>query len=447
MNNKKLTALGCLLMLGAIVSPGVIAHIEDDQGGGLPRPSTGLWQDRNLLGIPDTNGNSGANPHVDECAGNPAGPGDCPAVSIDRVSGWYIGPAGPFVSFTHDDPLDDETSVSFGGGAGLCDLEVVAYLQGNVNTDETQVDGFSPGGGTRDNVWNDGGVGVVCHVNYGAGSPFPPEYSTPGCGEAYNSPAHGGGRAASPHLNQLGAAIPTGNGNAIAEDAVFGAEVWIGTACDWSHPVGAAVEVTLLDLLLSDLLSAINCVSGQDLTCFLPPGPPPPVFTDTWNCLVLNTLTCLQTQIDCLLGNPTCPPTTTGTACGDDGFADAGYFGEGDGHQTAGYPTTGFGADEEEDWQVHDNPPGTAIGGTGTAGSDYWNTGVNEPGVPFPFVQAPCVDADGYAAVFLFDSVNVVYEEDVFPVTTPTGNVDEDTNVQGVLLDINVAEATHGWVA
>lgn len=445
MNNKTLTALGCLLMLGASVAPGVIAHIEEDTGVGLPRPSTGLWQDKNL--VAGGGGTAFANPHFDQCAGSPPsfplGFGDCvgfgggPGNSIDRVSGWYIGPAGPFVSFTHDDPLDVETSVSTGGGAGFCDLEVVDGLG---ILDETQVEG-QPWTGVPDNTFNDGGIGVVCHVNYGMA--FPAEWSTPGCGEAYNSVAHGGGRAASPHAGGYGAPndpiIPTRNGNAVAEDAVFGAEVWIGTACDWSHPTGPATDVTLLDILLSDVLDAINCVLAQDLTCFLPPGPPPPVFTDTWNCLVGNTVACLTTQIDCLLGNSNCPQSGSGTACGDDGAADAGYFGEGDGHQVA-TGASPFGTDEETDWQVpgfNPPPPGVVPGGTGGGfANDYWDDGVDETGVPFPV--ASCTD--GYAAVFLFAGVNVVYEEDA-------GNTDEAGAAQATLLDINAAVPTHGWVA
>ena len=147
-----------------------------------------------------------------------------------------------------------------------------------------------------------------------------------------------------------------------------------------------------------------------------------------------------QTQIDCLTpGNTNCPPTTTGTACGDDGFADAGYFGEGDGHLSAAQ-------DEEEDWQVTaggPTPPGNGVGGTdptNTNPTDYWNPGVNEPGVPFPFVKSPCLDADGYAAVFLFTGVNAVLELD-------DGNLAESNGLaQAALLDVNAAVPTHGWV-
>src|ERR1051325_4139303 len=68
MKTKTLTALGCLLMLGAGVAPGVIAHV--DLGPHTGYASLGLWQDKNLLG---NGGTAGLSPHVDQWAGNPIG--------------------------------------------------------------------------------------------------------------------------------------------------------------------------------------------------------------------------------------------------------------------------------------------------------------------------------------------------------------------------------------
>lgn len=379
MNNKKLTAIGCLLMLSAMVAPGAVAHIEALNGPHLAAggPSTGFYFDENLASPTGTG--VGVAPHADPCAGGP-----CPAGSVDRVSGWYFGPAGPFVSATFDDLGDVETAVAFGGGFALCDMEFLVHNP----TDENQVDGVQIAGTTGnipDNTFNDGGVGAVCHVDYAANAPA--GYSTFGCGAKYT-------------------------GNAIAEDAVSGAEVWIGTTCDYWSPTGPSVGTTLADLLVSDSLDAVNCVLVQDLTCFA--GVPPAFLTDTYNCVVGTTLTCLQNQVNCLLGSTACPPTASAHTCVTDGVADAGFFGEGDGHLSAA-------ADEEEDW----GNGGT--GGTGSVGTDYWapNTA---PGVPFPVSACPA--GREVAAVFTFTGANVVLEL-----------------ASSALLDVNLSVATHGWVA
>ena len=204
-----------------------------------------------------------------------------------------------------------------------------------------------------------------------------------------------------------------------------GAEVWIGTACDWSYPVnGHTQETTLLDLLLSDLFDCVNDVLGQDTTL--------PCLTtlDSVDCLVEDTSPCVSVFASCLLGiSPPCPPRPIWRACGVDNVADAFFYGEGDGHLTAAQ-------DEEADWRVPGggpSPPGNGVGGTdptNTNPTDYWSTGVNEPGVPFPVVSAPCLSSQGYASVFVFAGVNAVFEL--------SGSA---------LLDINLAVPTHGWIA
>lgn len=204
MQHKKLTTLGCLLVLGAFVAPGAMAHY-DTGAHPVPYASTGLVADDYTLEAPSVDP---LNPVI-----NPASAGG----NTDRVSGWYYGSAGPYVQV--EDDSGTLTFLSAFGGM-LCDAEVL--LVGDDN--EEVVDGL-PSGVTPDGIFNDGGNGGACHVtSYGNEA-----WNTGGC--TYD--------------------------NAFAEDAVFGSEVWISTSCNWRTPTdttGPGIE----DVIVTGALCVVN---------------------------------------------------------------------------------------------------------------------------------------------------------------------------------------------
>lgn len=258
------TAFACALM-AALLAPAFSAHL-DPGAHPLPFASTGL--DDGAVG-----------PHletVDPVQGN----------GLDRVAGWYAGSASAWLQLAPGDPLHENLG-------GFCDLEV-AGLGGGDPVDESVVDGSTAGGGLApDGLWNDGGFGMACHT---ADAWDEPAYNTPGC-DQYSDPT-------SPSF-----------GNARAEDAIVGADVWIVTACDASFVFRGHHD----PFLLGPLLQAVDCAVDE--------------FLDA-----TGTMGCVRELLDCLgiLASPDGCGPAFGVICGADGLPDEINAGRGGGHAGPG---------------------------------------------------------------------------------------------------------------
>jgi hypothetical protein len=128
MNTKLLTGMGCLLLLAAAISPGVVGHDERAVSKGS---------------------------------------------IADGVSGRYIGPTGAAVVPNGDANPADTIGIGYGM---LCDAEVAGTGASVFPQDEVRVDGVNTGNLVPDTI-DDGGYGGACHTNhYGL-----LDYNTPGC--------------------------------------------------------------------------------------------------------------------------------------------------------------------------------------------------------------------------------------------------------------------------
>jgi len=269
--NKTLTTLGCLLMLGAAVAPGVFAHRD---AGVSPIPYTST--------------------HLDFFAPTGAGTGGgAVGTGQDRVAGWYFGSVSAWAELVAPTfattggvpapldgsmpPLPDLNGIPVNPGFtlaaanALCDMEVV---DASGILDESTIDGTTPGGSTPDGIFNDGGIGAACHTPsgfYGVTG-----YDTPGC--SYTP--------------------------AFAEDAVSGHDVWISPSCDSTTPAATA---SILDHVLSLSTCAPNAVLSFDPT---------------------GIVGCANTFVSCAITGVGCP-STGATFCGADGVADDSNSGQG----------------------------------------------------------------------------------------------------------------------
>lgn len=142
---KELVLLGALLMIGAVF-PSAVAHWGDSSGFG------------------DDN--------------KPE-----PGVVTDGVAGRVVGVSGPAVVGSYG------YVVAASPGPASCDLEVRGSSDGDVTTQETEVDEVATDAGqVPDNTFDDGGYGRACHVASYANEDF----NTEGCGDTAD---HGEARA------------------------------------------------------------------------------------------------------------------------------------------------------------------------------------------------------------------------------------------------------------
>jgi len=275
--NKLGTALGCLLMLGAAIAPGVFAHGD----AGVHTPP---WVGGAAAGVGSVKpagwyyGSASAWAQLNAFSAGSVGPNivpGCPTpTSVPQVDTLLCSLV-----------IDADPSFTLAAADALCDVEVGGDGSGPLPADEKWVDGRSGpaagdalpnAGALPDGTFNDGGIGAICHTHsgfYGFGA-----YNTPGC------PA----------------------GTAKAEDAVVGGSVFITATCDSIRPVATSG-------LLTQVLSAETCAANEVLS-----GNPTGV------------LGCVQRFIDCSpAGAIGACPATGATACVPDGVADASASGTG----------------------------------------------------------------------------------------------------------------------
>lgn len=183
------------------------------------------------------------------------------ASNNDTVSGVYYADPALLASHVGADVLGQATSRTLTAGRGTCDLEVLSDGTATGSPlDEPEVDGNGDAGTGQATLFNDGGLGGVCHTH--AGYYEVDSYNTPGCGY----------------------------GPALAEDAVA-SDVWLMTFCDYASPVH--VDPSVLGMLL-------DCVADHL-------APPEPV----------EAATCAAEVAVCWV-DPACP-VAPGFVCGWDG--------------------------------------------------------------------------------------------------------------------------------
>lgn len=180
----------------------------------------------------------------------------------DRVSGYYYKDVSALVGHTGMD-VDEETTTSFTFGAAnaLCDMEVLSPgADDPLNAiDEPEVDGTENTDSLTTTLFNDGGVGAVCHTHDGYYANE--DYNTSGC---EYEPASG-------------ADVSTRH-------------VWITTVCDYGYATGGIGLVSYLQSCANNLLT----------------GEP------------LNLVTCVTNVANCFTSSPAACPLDTGFECGTD---------------------------------------------------------------------------------------------------------------------------------
>ncbi len=230
---------------------------------------------------------------------------DDPVGTNTRVSGNYVGAAGPWVRFNGTD--------IFAGNA-LCDLEILS--DGDISTpddnflDEPYADGDptigaginpitnGPDNQQDEGAWDDGGNGAVCHTpntHYNTGA-----FNTQNC--SY-TPAHA------------------------ADDN--SAVAWISTGCDYITNVPDPSDPSIIQLVVDAAGCAVNAV-----------------ITNVQTAVGEIVFSCVDRLIDCTIGivnldpTDTCPAGAGGQACGPDGTIDDGSAGNGNTAAGVAFPTT-----------------------------------------------------------------------------------------------------------
>ena len=307
--NKLGTALGCMLMIGALSAPVAFAHY-DANGGGLADAA-------GVSGNPDSGNNA------------------------DRVSGSYVGSAGALlvvqnvpdlsaacVNVPPGDARDLCVALLSGGdfplGAvdALCDAEV--NFPGGGPNDEEFVDGQDSAllDGLDDDLFNDGGSGAVCHTEegfYDGAEPADVDYDTGGC-------------------NQYTGAANAAHGRDLASPVLWGSP-----SCDFESPGSSG---SLVDHLVALALCAVNEVLSADL-------PADVLDLDLVNAevgCVVDFVECVAAalpspELDAvrgLLGAANCP--SGASSCGADSAADVSNFGNLDSAAGVQFPAAGVDA-------------------------------------------------------------------------------------------------------
>ena len=267
--NKLVTAIGCLVMLGAAIVPAAYAH---GNSGAHPEPWTGTAGQPPAADTQPSGWYYGSVSAWAQLQDNPPPPALNPGGACPIAVNPAIDPALNAILCSALDP-----SFTLAAADALCDMEVAGTGGGDA-VDEVQVDANGIGPGMApDGTFNDGGIGAVCHTHAGYYSLA--GYNTPGC------PA----------------------GTATAEDAVVGTGVWISTSCDDSQPSATTPLLTIV-------LSGETCTANGVLTANV------------------NTIVgCAENLSACLTGVPNPPgcPSTAAKICVPDGVSDSGNSGTG----------------------------------------------------------------------------------------------------------------------
>lgn len=199
--------------------------------------------------------------HMDETAWAGAGSVTLPSTANsneNRVSGVYYGSVSALASHTGDPApvTGNETSFEFGTAAALCDMEILSDGSTvGAAEDEPEVDGQANTAGAS-TLFNDGGVGAVCHTQTGYYAHA--DFNTATCDY---EPAMG-------------------------QDAT--GDVWLTTVCSYAHTVSGTGLLTYF----------ADCVSGAALTVS-PLEVVDPCATTTVDCLVNGDCTSLADEIAC----------------------------------------------------------------------------------------------------------------------------------------------------
>lgn len=323
MKLEKLLGLAGVILLVASVMPIAAAHLAQNPAGTGSPTSVGGGPLNALPG-----GGSETTPHPDQCreGGGAVGVNIACSSSSD-VSGTYINDPRNLAVAADILPVTVNQNGApvltlfpagwLGTASALCDIEVIDGTAG----DETYVDGGPGGLAVPDGIWDDGGLGGACHVDYG--TDFPSHYSTTGCG----------GDAAT------------------AQDAVSGDWVGIIASCDGGSAGGTGGGPSATGFALCSVNSVITNI-----------GTPTSIPGDAG--------ACVQSVLNCL--NPGQCSGTTPASCNLDGVADASNFGYGGGHTGPGvaYPTNPFaaciGGGTEAAFTVTSVVANTGLGHSGT---------------------------------------------------------------------------------
>jgi len=284
--NKIATAIGGLLMIGAVLAPLAAAHKDSgahNTAVALPVPAgwaagvkgspAGFYYGAAAAWAQLTANSAGTGPAIPGCpapTGNP---------TVDPIVCAFSA-------------LDLNPSFTLAAANALCDMEVAGDGSTPEPVDEKVVDGTTDSGALPfaaelpDGTFDDGGIGAACHTNKDFYAYTP--YNTPGCS---------------------GASV-----KAFAADE-SGLVPWVSTSCDSTSP-------TVQDGLLTQVLSAESCAVNDVIS-----GNP------------LDAPSCVVRLTDCLglTTSGTCT-TTGGVSCGVDGVADAGAGSNGFGDSAHGVP-------------------------------------------------------------------------------------------------------------
>jgi len=264
--NKLATAFGGLLMIGAVLAPLAMAHGDSGVAVSPVMPAGFRGSESVHAGKTPAGFYYGSASAWLQLNAQPVGPGGSP-------------PGCPTGNSQVDDLvcaliLSVDPSFTLAAADSLCDMEVSGDGANVFATDEPTVDGLATAGlgVVPDGLFNDGGVGAVCHTPDGFYDTV--NYNTNGCTA----------------------------GTATADDLVSGGNVWISATCDSTTPVAG-------DGLLTQVLSTESCIAN-----------------DVLSSNEAGIVSCVTYLVDCLA--PTADPTTnpcagtSGVTCGADGVAD-----------------------------------------------------------------------------------------------------------------------------